>query len=372
VFAEQEKLAEPVQKELREAVFRGEGLLVAGIHDARNQKLLDALGIKLIGAVQANGVDLTTSPIGLAGHIDLITGDKALRMKRVHADTAGIYTVIAPQAHTDQDDCHDQGIRYDTETGSGNNDGKDHQDDDECEGHPDRYLDAITTNVYGKGQSVFAGFDLLAIAARDGQNSLAATLLTKALELVHAAELLRGPGAVVPLTLTLTNRGIATPATATISLPVGTTIVDPGTGTAGANALVFNVNLAVGAQQHLTFWVKLPQPSDPVFFQAIITAPSLTQPAATVSYTVTVQQPDSLNSIDDRLTQLINAGATNTSALRRAEGYVAKGLKNFFPQLAIADLLKATDALLGINDPAVTDIRVAIDIWIRWAAQYAD
>lgn len=370
VFAEQEKLEEQVQKELREAVFRGEGLVVAGIHDARNQKLLDALGIKLIGSVLANGVDLTTSSLGVTGHINLIAGDKALRMKRVHAETAGLYTLSAPPGRTDLDDCHDQGVRYDTTT-STDSAGKDHRDDDECGGHPERYLDAVTTNSYGKGQSVFTGFDLLATATRDGQDSLAATLLTKALERVHPAELPRGPGAVVPLTLTLTNRGIATPATATISLPAGTTVVDPGTGTAGANTLVFNVNLVLGQQQHLTFWVKLPQLAGPVTFQAVVTAPKLAKPAATVSYTVTVLQPESLTSIDDRLTQLINSSAPNSSALRRAEGYVAKGLKNIFPAKAIEELLKATDALLGIDDPAVTDIRVAIDIWIRWAAQYA-
>ncbi len=370
VFAEQEKLDEQVQKELREAIFRGEGLVVAGIHDARNQKLLDALGIKLIGSVQANGADLTTSSLGVTGHINLIAGDKALRMKRIHADTAGIYTVSAPQVRSDQDDCHDQGAHYDT-AASTDSAGKDHQDDDECEGHPERYLDAVTTNAYGKGQSVFAGFDLLATATRDGQGSLAATLLTKALEYVHPAELPRGPGAVVPLTLTLTNRGIATPATATINLPTGTTVIDPGTGTVNASALVFNVNLAVAEQQHLTFWVKLPQPSGPVIFQAVVTAPKLAHPAAIVSYTVTVLQPESLTSIDDRLTQLIHNGTSNTEALRRAENDVAKALKNFFPQQAIPDLLKATDALLRIDDPAVTDIRVAIDIWIRWAAQYA-
>lgn len=376
VFAEQEKLAEQVQKELREAVFRGEGLLVAGIHDARNQKLLDALGIKLIGAVQANGVDLTASPLDLTGHIDLIAGDKALRMKRVHADSAGLYTVVAPQVRTDQDDCHDEGARYDAaSTGSedkNHQEDKDHPDDDECGGHPERYLDAVTTNSYGQGRSVFAGFDLLATATRDGQDSLAAKLIAKALKHVNPPELPRGPGAVVSLTLTLTNRGIATPATATISLPAGTTVMDPGTGTASANAIVFNVNLVVGEIQHLTFWVKLPQPSGPVTFQAVVTAPQLSQPAATVSYTVTVVQPESLTSIDDRLTQLAHSGSANTTALRRAENDVAKALKNFFPQQAIPDLLKATDALLGIDDPAVTDIRVAIDVWIRWAALYAN
>ncbi|MHB8728667.1 MAG: carboxypeptidase-like regulatory domain-containing protein [Sulfuricaulis sp.] len=374
VFAEQEKLDEQAQKELREAVFRGDGLLVAGIHDARNHKILDALGIKLIGRVLANGVDLTASGLDLGGHIDIIPGDQALRIKRFHADTAGLYTVSTPQVRSGQDDCHDQGASYDTNTSTDNarqDQNKDGKDDDECGGHPERYLDAVTTNAYGKGQSVFAGFDLLASATQDGQDSLAAKLLAKALEQVHPAELPHGPGDVVPLTLTLTNRGIATPASATIGLPAGTSVVDPGMGTANAGALVFNVNLAVGEIQHLTFWVKLPPPAGPVTFQAVVTAPTLAQPAATVSYTVTVVQPESLTGIDDRLTQLIHDGASNTEALRRAKDYVDKGLKNIIPSESIEELLKATDALRGIDDPSVTDIRIAIDVWIRWAAQYA-
>lgn len=372
VFAEQEKLDEPVQKELREAVFRGEGLVVAGIHDARNQKLLDALGIKLIGTVQASGVDLTSSPLDLSGHIDLIAGDTALRLKRLHAETAGLYTVGAPQVRSGDGDCRDQGARYDTEAGADSS-GQDHNKDgkdDECNGHPENYLDAVTTNSYGRGNSVFAGFDLLATATRDGQDGLAAQLLVKALEHVNPPALANGPGAVVPLTLTLTNRGIATPATVTINLPTGTTVVDPGTGTVHGGTLVFNVNLAVSDQQQLTFWVQLPQAAGPVTFQAVVTAPSLAQPAATVSHTFTVVQPESLTSIDDRLTQLLHSGGANTEALRRAENDVAKALKNFFPQQAVPDLLKATDALLGIDDPNVTDVRVAIDVWIRWAEQY--
>ncbi|MBI3546325.1 MAG: carboxypeptidase-like regulatory domain-containing protein [Gammaproteobacteria bacterium] len=367
LFAEQEKLDEQTQKELREATFRGEGLVMAGIHDARNQKLLEALGVKLIGSVRANGVDLTG--LGLSGHIDLIVGDKALRMKRVRAETAGIYTVSAPQMRTDNDDCHDEGARY--EASANNSRSSSDNDDDECAGHPERYLDAVVVNAYGQGRSAFTGFDLLITATRDGQNSLAGALLAKALEYVHPTEFSRSPGAVVPLTLTLINRGIATPATATINLPSGAKIIDPGTGTAGVNALVFNVNLGVGAQQQLTFWVKLPQPAGAATFQGVVTVASLAQPAAVVFYNVNVVQPESLTSIDDRLVQLINSNSPNSSALRRAENEVAKALKNFFPQMAVPNLLKATDALLGIDDPTVMDIRVALDVWIRWAGQYA-
>ncbi|EDN72384.1 hypothetical protein BGS_0971 [Beggiatoa sp. SS] len=45
LLSEHDKLAEQVQKELREAVYRGEGLIVAGAHDQRHH-LDEVLGIK--------------------------------------------------------------------------------------------------------------------------------------------------------------------------------------------------------------------------------------------------------------------------------------------------------------------------------------
>lgn len=359
VFSESEKLDEQVQKELREATFRGEGLVVAGIHDARLQKLLDALGIKLIGRTQANGVDLTASALSLAGHIELMVGDDTLRIKRFHASSAGLYTANAPQARSDGDDCHDQATHYDSIANK-----QDHSHDDECEGHPERYLDAVTINDYGNGKSMFVGFDLLATATRDGQDSLAASLLKEALGYVNPSDLPKGPGAVVPLTLTLTNRGIATGATATVNLPAGTMVADPGSGTVSGNALSFETNLAVGDQESLTFWVKLPQAAGPVTFQAVVTVPNLAQPAASVSYTVAVDQLESLSSIDGRL-QALTANGVASEPLHRAEDSVAQAMKQTLSQREAFELLKATDALLGISDPTVSDIRTAIDRRIR-------
>jgi len=72
LFAEQEKLDTQVQEELREAIFRGEGLVVAGAHDDRHQHLNDALGIKFEGKLSnVQNLSLHDSPLHEASEASL-------------------------------------------------------------------------------------------------------------------------------------------------------------------------------------------------------------------------------------------------------------------------------------------------------------
>jgi hypothetical protein len=80
LFTEHEKLAEQVQKELREAVFRGEGLLEAGSNDQRQGRVDEALGIKYIGQFTDTAVvEMTPSPIHPGGQEAFFFEDKDLR-----------------------------------------------------------------------------------------------------------------------------------------------------------------------------------------------------------------------------------------------------------------------------------------------------
>ncbi|HEX9626663.1 MAG TPA: carboxypeptidase regulatory-like domain-containing protein, partial [Acidiferrobacterales bacterium] len=259
LLAEHEKLSETVQKELREAVFRGEGLVVAGAHDSRNlhhERLRDALGIKPIGHVShATGVELVTSPLDLTGHLALIPGDKAQRIERLTATSAGVYLTDGTPGKSDDDDCRDPNLLSQDDHGKDDNGAR---DDDECHGHPERYLDAVTLNAYGQGRAAFAGFDLLAAAARDGQTGLAARLLTKLIAHVQPATLAPAAGGVVPIELVVANRGVATGVTVTVTLPAGVTPVDAGSAAVQSNTLRWTLNLAADAEQLLRFWIKLP------------------------------------------------------------------------------------------------------------------
>jgi hypothetical protein len=379
LFTEDEKLSEQTQKELREAIFRGEGLVVAGVHDNRNlhrKRLNDALGLKVVGHLShAEAVVLTASDLGLTGEIPLIPGDKALRVKRLTAISAGIYRLGADNRieSDDADDCRK--TDDDKHLAKSSNDNKDQDDEDqdeECEANPVGDLDAVTLNAYGRGQSAFTGFDLLAQATRDGDTSLAAQLLAKLLTKVNPASLATGPGAVVPIELTLKNQGVAVSITATVTLPPGVSVIDVGTGQASGQLLTWTFPLAVDEQKSVTAWIRLPDQSGPVTLNAtVIASAGSTSLTANPTLTINVTSPEELGGIKATLEALVQADHPDKEALARAIDRLAKAINNTDSSKAIVEALRATDALLGLTDPIITSLRVSIDTWLQRVARYA-
>lgn len=365
LFAEQERLSVQVQKELREAVFRGEGLVIAGAHDARHYKLLDAAGVKLIGSVsQAATAEHLASPLALEGGIHLFALDKALRLKRQTAEAVATYRASGPSHDRgDPNDCRDQAPLYETGVPSV-------RPIDECQGQPDSYLDAATLNGYGRGRTAFVGFDLLAAATRDGQASLAAATLLKALAWASPPTFTPNVGAVVPIEIVLQNRGVATLAQVTLALG-GAALVDTRDGRLVHDTVVFDVSLAPDERKTLALWIRLPALPGPVTLAATVTAPSVAGAVASALYTVEALQPESLSSVRARLQALIAANHPDRQSLRLADADLERALGHFSPARAIEDVLRATDALLGLTDPAVVDIRAALGAWVRWAGVYA-
>ena len=72
-----------------------------------------------------------------------------------------------------------------------------------------------------------------------------------------------------------------------------------------------------------------------------------------------------------RIDTLLNNQNPNSQALKQARNFIEKALGHLHPALAIDDLLKATDFLLGLTDPEVVSIRMAVGQWIRWVSAYA-
>jgi hypothetical protein len=368
LLAEQEKLSESAQRELKEAVFRGEGLLVAGAHDARHHDLNEALGLKLIGSfAHASQALLIDSPLNLTGSLDLLAGDKALRVKRTTAQALARYLLTTSGRSHDEDDAPDccdlarrhaslaQGLSFNPR-----------EEPDECGGHPDHFLDAATLNAYGRGKSAFVGFDLLAAATREGASSLSAQTLKALLEAVAPTALPPTAGSVQPLALTITNRGIATAATAAVTLPAGVTVLDAPAGQVTPDTVTFTANLAAGEEQTLTFWVKLPGATGPVTFNATVTAGNPPAPKATAAYTLEVQIPD-LAQLKTRLAALNTSTPEERRALKRALDELDRAYHNFYPHQAIEHILNVTEALAHLADPAATALRAELGEWIRYA-----
>lgn len=368
LLSEQQKLDEATQKELREAVFRGEGLVVAGTHDSRNYKVHDALGLRLIGRVRnAFRAELSSNLLNLTGAITLLPGDRALRVKRSSAQSFATYQLNGPARDLDdRDDCHDQDKRYAAKT---SNEERKDNDEDECEGQPQRYLDAVTLNYYGKGRAFFAGFDLLAQATRDGADSLAAKVFASGLALtapIPKAEL----GGVLPIKLTLKNQGIATSANVTVTVPAGASVFNAGGGTTAvavqAQTISWTVNLAVSEEKDLVFYVRMPSVEGAVTLTAVVTAGTNARVVAQTSLPLTVPPVSSLDALLSQARSLSSAATNYQRAAKSAAEDLDEAVKARTLDRAITNALRATDDLLGVTDPAVIALRVAIDEWLRY------
>ena len=186
LLSEQVKLEESVQKELREAIFRGEGLIEAGSHDQRQGRIDAALGVKFQGKhANMQGFSLANSLVTPSGDADFQLTDRSLKATTNGASLLGTFV--------------EQGT-VTTET-------------------------AMTHYRYGQGQSIYIGFDLAAETALANADPLLESLLLDALTYVHPETLSAVAQGTYPVRITLDNLGIATPGQVTMSLPEGISVL---------------------------------------------------------------------------------------------------------------------------------------------------
>ena len=252
ILSEAVNLPDTLQQQVVQAVNAGQGLLVAGNHDDRNNLLFAALGIHSTGkSLDATG--LTLAPSGLeaaGGQVGFAIEAQPLTVNKDVATTLGSFNLadgtMAP---------------------------------------------AVFSYNYGSGKGVYMAFDLALEEAAAPANSLFDKLLTDTLAYVHPATLTPYTGRVIPLVLTLQNQGIATPAAAIVTLPPGVTVIDPNGGVVSGNTIAWTFSLAVGETQTETFWVQLPANAGSVDVSATIdsgTSPNLV-PQTTTDLLIGVQ-----------------------------------------------------------------------------------
>ena len=320
LFSEIIKLDGTVQKELREAVYRGEGLLEAGSHDQRNSGFDEALGVKYKG--KANGVtgaEYGASAVFSSGYADLVLRDKAIR-----SDIAGA----------------EKHARYLGGNNTGGNDA------------------AVTTHDYGRGRSVYIGYDLLAEFAQAGSASLHADVIKKAL--LHLQPVISGSlaGQTVPLVLKVSNLGVATPGRAQLSLPTGAVVKDGGSASLENGQAVWTFHLSSGEDKTITVWAQTPvNPGEAVFHANIQsgTAPGFTN-RASASLTLNLQVSPSL----DAARTLVASG----TAYKKVQNWLDKAQSSItaqrYPQ-AQTELVNAADEAAKLSGAQAQNLRLMID-----------
>jgi hypothetical protein len=329
LLSEKVKLGGTLQKELREAVFRGEGLVVAGLHDERNGGLDAALGIKFRRhRRRADALVLEHSELHPAGRADLWTERLVLPAEPAGAHVVGHFEGDFPPS--------------------------------------DATAPAVSIHDYGAGRSVYLGFDLLAEATYAGADGLLGHLLLATLEYAHPSELPRFAGAVVPLSLGLDNLGIATPGRVVIELPAALEVLDPGAAQPEAGGLVCPFDLAEEDRAILRFWVRLPEGLDPISLEARIETGVGPEWAEHARVPLEIL-PRPAPTLDDAL-GLLSALAAQEHGYEKALRYLERAeqaLARADPERALRKLVRAADELVKIADPDVFEARQAVDgaIW---------
>lgn len=314
LFSESAKLSERVQTELREAAYRGEGLLEAGAHDQRHHNFDDALGVKYQGkASQVTGVEVLATEPGPTGYADLALRDKPLKAQLNAATSLGRYL---------------------------GNKGSDPS--------------AVTTRRYGRGRSVYLGYDLLAEATLAGSNSLHAQLLLRSLAYIQPDYGQIPAGRVIPLRIRLENE--AKPATGQLVLPMpnGATVVDAGTATANNGVLTWAVDLAQDEDETYTAWVRLPDAGGAVSFVAQLKIGGSVHATATLALS-----PVATGGLVEA-----RALAGPISAFKQVANWLDKAdvaLRAGDAETALSHLAKASDELMKVQHASAGDLRLMID-----------
>jgi hypothetical protein len=320
LFSEHEKLDEQVQKELREAVYRGEGLLDAGQHDHRHHAFDEALGIIPVGRQpHVAAVDIA-APWTTNGTATLSLTGETLRTRLDGAQTIATYANVHG---------------YDT---------------------------AAAGHVYGQGKSVYVGYDLLAEATMAGAGSIHAALLLNALD--HVAPDLVTPrsATVIPVRLTVQNRETATAGRTLLSLPSNVIVVDSGGAQYSGGVLSWQLSLMPGEQQSFTVLVRLPDHAGAITFDALV------QSGVDPDYFDKAHPTFTLN-VEER-PSLVNARDLAQTSIRflQVRFWLEKSqfwLDRERPEFALASLVHASTEVMKTSHPQSHQLRLLIDdlIW---------
>jgi hypothetical protein len=326
VLSAKVKLAESLQKELREAVYHGAGLLVGGDHDQRNNILDEALGLQYVGQSPAVAGLRVPAALGYEGVDRSLTAeDRVLRVRPLSATVLGQFTDLGRKAAGP----------------------------------------AVTHQGYGRGEAAYLAFDLLAEGAATepaGTGEFSPLLLNLLDDLAPAPEYRSGD--VLPIRVSLTNAGIAVQGWIDLALGGGATVHDAGGAVLQADGrLRWEYVLAAEGSLERLAWTRLPA-TGTATADARIFVEGRTDPYATLTLAWPVAEVPALESAQLRLDALAAANPAYRSA-RQSVQRAAQALAAGDLDQARAELVRTAEALIRIGTAEAADLRQAVDEALR-------
>jgi len=321
-----------VERELREAIYRGAGVVMAGGRDHRNQQLmmdggsLDVFGVQVVGMLpEVTGIEpVPGAPVSVP-EAAFPVSERSQALRLAGAVPIAEYRVSRgrPRDHT-----------------------------------------AMAVHQFGSGRTVMAGFDLLAQAYAQGAEGDFARLLLDALEYVQPVPGLHQPGMAVPVHWQIRNHGHLASVRLTLEAADGL-LLDPGGGTLlDLHTVVFDLELAAGEELERVFWWLLPDDVDDAWISARI---ELRQGVTLLEYGTShhrlqVSPPPSFEQLRDGIVNRLEFHAGYARALAKFDQAY-----NFYdggdPEKAVFHLLKAADWLARIQEPEARQLREALS-WL--------
>ncbi len=258
LFSEQIKLNKSTQQTLVSKVEAGDGLLAGG-HDSRNHFIEPALGIALRGnSAQAEGIALVSSELGEAWSGDFVITGKVLSFVSEGAELIGSY-----QSYSEAPAGNGHGKTKGKSAQGGNSPQTDNSPQAD---------NAVALYDYGRGRSLFSGFDLLANAvalaqqlAAEGNTDLLSSqnaygrLIVEGLSHVHPQSLGLQAGKSLPFILTVNNQNNATAGRVVLLLSEGLQLVEAAEFVLQADGSWQRLlNLAEASSQSQRLYIQLP------------------------------------------------------------------------------------------------------------------
>ncbi len=325
------------QKELREHVYSGTGLLVAGGHDRRNLFVESALGVSIRGKLpftsglqNLDGVVLSDFPYD--DHVQSIRSRSAIIELEY----------VLPAKNGKHNNGHSKAA-------------------------------AQTYNEYGEGKSIFMGFDALAIATEQGVSGEVTELLMASITRVVMP--LKEPvaGREWPVKVMVNNLGTPVTGLASVLLPMGAEMVEAQDFTKQGNVWSKELNLAKGEQLEQTLYVRVPEVEGvhTIHLQIDVVSEFETQAHVEANLELSVSVPKTIAALLDKARELKyeHFFEPHLHVLCADLFFAQEAIENKHWWAAQVLLVGATNMLIGDEREEVVAVRLAIDEQIRIVGQ---
>ncbi len=340
------KLGDSLTLEVREAINRGDSLLLDGIQDNGDTLLNDIVGMQYSGQLQAVNLPITFSMAPLAGKTLQTTG-RALKLKA--GNGAAVATFPAGIA------CHDCA------------------DDADRRGTSKTDNTAIAGYSYGQGRGVIMAFDLIGSIQNHANDPNWISAIQLAYNFLTPDISPNGSNytsnAYTAVRTSVVNTGSSADLVVTQKLPVWAQAISGDAGVTLSNAgqqAQWSINLSAGQSKDLTLYLRVPSASSAYAIDTTVSSLLNGQSSLYDEYFMPLQVTSATDGpATAKLMADLQALGLSSNRDRQSRDQAMRSLQNALaeshPERAMSDLLDAINQLNTITGTDLSALRLQLD-----------